>query len=76
MIQLKDKFYEEEELQKLLFDKKITVLDYCMHHSEEKRKHFLDYCRKNKLPQNDDSASAFLAKELKDIENTHIEGLD
>lgn len=76
MIQLKDKSYDEEELQKLLFDEKISVLDYCMHRSEKKKQQFITFCRKRGMAQDDDSASAFLKYELEKIEDSHIEGLD
>ena len=55
-------FYNEDVLDKLLEEGKITNLDYICHHSEEMKSNYAEYCGEDKLEQNEETAGAFLAK--------------
>ena len=55
-------FYNEDVLDELLEEGKITNLDYIYHHSEEMKSNYAEYCSEDKLEQNEETAGAFLAK--------------
>ena len=75
MINLKG-FYNINILQKMLYEGQITHLDYVMHHTEEDKQAFLDFCKDEKIEADNDAAQRFLKKQLKDIEKAHINMLD
>ncbi len=75
MINLKG-FYNINVLQKMLYEGQITQLDYVMHHTEEDKKAFLDFCQERKIEVDNDAAQQFLEKTIKDIERAHINLLD
>ena len=54
-------FYNEDVLDELLEEGKITNLDYIYHHSEEMKSNYAEYCGEDKLEQNEETAGAFLA---------------
>lgn len=58
MIELKG-FYNEAVLHDLLAKGEIGYLDYVMHLSEETKDRYKDYCSKNNLPLDDESAEKF-----------------
>lgn len=61
VIQKLEGFYNEEVLDELLEEGKITNLDYIYHHSEEMKSNYATYCSEDKLEQNEETAGAFLA---------------
>ena len=69
-------FYNEEVLQELLHEEKITYLDYVYHHSQEMIDEFKDYCNQNNLPEDELSANKFLDWQLQMEEEAHTDGLD
>ena len=69
-------FYNEQVLNELLYDGKITQLEYIYHHSEERIAEYEEYCERRKLPENEDSADAFTKYLLKREEYSHTEGMD
>ena len=44
-------FYNEDVLDELLEEGKITNLDYIYHHSEEMKSNYAEYCGEDKLEQ-------------------------
>lgn len=69
-------FYNEETLEQLLYEGKITRLEYIYHHSQEMKDEFSDFCRQNNLEENDESAEKFWDNLLQMEEEAHINGLD
>ena len=69
-------YYNEETLDELLYKGEITRLDYLYHHSEEKKQQFEEYCRKNDLPLNEDTALKFFQLEIKQEDRDHTDNLD
>ena len=63
-------FYNEDVLDELLEEGKITNLDYIYHHSEEMKSNYAEYCSEDKLEQNEETAGAFLAKVYEDREKS------
>ena len=63
-------FYNEDVLDELLEEGKITNLDYIYHHSEEMKSNYAEYCGEDKLEQNEETAGAFLAKVYEDREKS------
>ena len=57
-----EEFYNEDVLDELLEEGKITNLDYIYHHSEKMKSNYAEYCGEDKLEQNEETAGAFLAK--------------
>lgn len=66
----------DESPEKLLYDGKISSLDYVARYFEDKRIEFEEYCKAKGLPQNDSSAWQFMDYLLKEEESAHTEGLD
>lgn len=56
-------FYNEDVLDELLEEGKISNLDYIYHHSEEMKAEYSKYCSEgdNPVEQTEESAGAFLA---------------
>ena len=75
MIEFKG-FYDENVLQELLFDSKISWMEYTYHHSQENIDAFNEFCREKGLEENEESASAFSDYELKCEEEAHSDSLD
>ena len=75
MIELKG-FYDVNVLQELLYNEKITWMEYIYHHSQEKIDAFNEFCREKGLQENEESASAFCDYELKCEEKAHTDSLD
>ena len=69
-------FYNEDVLQELLYNEKITWLEYIYHHSQEKIDAFKEFCREKGLQENEESATAFSDYELKCEEDAHTDSLD
>ncbi len=69
-------FYNEEVLQELLHEEKITCLDYVYHYSQEMIDEFKDYCKQNGLQEDEQAANKFLDWQLLMEEEAHTEGLD
>lgn len=67
MVELKG-YYNEEYLHRLLYDGKISRLEYIYHHSEERKMIFLDYCHEHGLPITEVSAEQFMQYELEEEE--------
>lgn len=67
MIELEG-YYNEEYLHRLLYDGKISRLEYIYHHSEERKMIFLDYCHEHGLPVTEASAEQFMQHELEEQE--------
>ena len=63
-------FYNEDVLDELLEEGKITNLDYIYHHSEEMKSNYAEYCGEDKLEQNEETAGAFLAKVYEEREKS------
>ena len=61
-------FYNEDVLDELLEEGKITNLDYIYHHSEEMKSDYAEYCGEDKLEQNEETAGAFLSTVYEDRE--------
>lgn len=59
MVELKG-YYNENVLQELLDDNKISSLEYIYHHSEDKIDKFRGFCQCNNIPEDEHSAVLFL----------------
>lgn len=56
-------YYPEEELVRLIQEKKITWAQYVEHHSDEMTKDFHHFCRNSSLDKTEDSSAvAFLTE--------------
>lgn len=75
MVELKG-YFSEEVLDEMLFDGTIGRMEYIFHHSEAMKNEFLDYCKQNSLPVDDESAEKFFDHRLKKEEQAHTPGLD
>ena len=75
-IKLENRNYDQNELDQMLIEEKITALDYVTHISEERTEKFKKYCEKLNVPQDDDSAGSFMNFLLREEEKSHTEGLD
>lgn len=69
-------FYNEEQLEKQLFNNEISRLEYIYYHSQERINDFKAYCQKRKLQENEEAAIAYTDFLLKREEQSHIEELD
>ena len=69
-------FYNEEVLEELLFDGKITRLEFIYHHSQERIDDFKAYCQKRGLQEDETAAEAYADFRLKREENAHVDTLD
>ena len=63
-------FYNEDVLDELLEEGKITNLDYIYHHSEEMKSNFAEYFSEDELEKNEEAAGAFLAKVYEERERS------
>lgn len=66
-------FYSEDVLRPLLYEGKITTLEFLFHTSEEQKQEFENYCKENGLPLDEDSAKKFMDYQLKEEERIHRE---
>lgn len=73
---LENRFYGQGELAQMLYDKKITGLDYVTHQSEEQTRDFKEYCARRAVPENEESAGTFMNYLLREEERSHTVGLD
>lgn len=73
---LENRFYGQDVLSQLLYEEKITGLDYVTHQSEERTNQFKEYCTRRAVPENEESAGNFLNHLLCEEEKSHTEGLD
>ena len=69
-------FYNEEVLQELLYNEKITWLEYIYEQSQDKIDAFKEFWRERGLQESEESASAFSDYELKCEEDAHTDSLD
>lgn len=69
-------FYNEETLQELLNDGKISRLEYIYHHSQERIDDFKDYCQKRELQEDEVAANSYMDYLLKQESNAHTDMLD
>lgn len=75
-IKLENRFYNLDELNQMLYEKKITLLDYVTHQSEERTNEFKGYCERRGVPENEGSAGNFMNFLIREEERSHTEGLD
>ena len=73
---LENRFYSQGELAQMLYDEKITGLDYVTHQSEEQTRDFKEYCARRAVPENEESAGNYLNHILREEERSHTDGLD
>ena len=73
---LENRFYSQDELAQMLYDGKISGIDYVTHQSEERTNQFKEYCAKRAVPENEESAGSYLNHILREEERSHTEGLD
>ena len=69
-------FYNEDTLDELLYNEKITRLEYIYHHSQERIDDFKEYCKKRNLKEDEAAAEQYSDFILKRQENAHTEMLD
>lgn len=69
-------FYNEEHLDPLVYEGKITRLEYIYHHSQEMIDEFKDYCSQNGLKEDEPAANKFMDWQLQMEEQAHTDGLD
>ena len=69
-------FYNEDVLEELLYNGKITQLEAIYHHSQERIDDFKTYCQKRGLQEDEAAAEAYSDFILKHQENAHTELLD
>ena len=69
-------FYNEDVLEELLFNNKISTLEYIYHHSQEKIDDFKKYCQRRVTDETEEAAKAYCNFLLKREENAHVENLD
>lgn len=75
MTELRD-FYNEEDLDKMLYEGEITHLQYVQHHSQQMKDDFEEFCRKNDLEENEEAANKFKDHLLKCEEDAHTDLID
>ena len=73
---LEKRFYGQDVLGQLLYEEKITGLDYVTHQSEERTNQFKEYCARRAVPEDEESAGNFMNYLLREEERSHTEGLD
>ena len=73
---LENRFYGQDILGQLLYEEKITGIDYVTHQSEERTRDFKEYCTRLGVPENEESAGNYMNYLLREEEKSHIEGLD
>lgn len=69
-------YFNEEVLQKLLYEGEIDHLTFVYHHSENKKNAFVHYCHEKGIPQDDTAAQQFIKDELKIEEECHTPHID
>ena len=75
-ITLENRFYSQDELDQMLYDGKISGIDYVTHQSEETTHDFKKYCARRAITENEESAGNYLNYLLREEERSHTEGLD
>ena len=73
---LENRFYGQDVLSQLLYEEKITGLDYVTHQSEERTNQFKEYCARRAVPEDEESAGNFMNYLLREEERSHTVGLD
>ena len=73
---LENRFYGQDVLSQLLYEEKITGLDYVTHQSEERTNQFKEYCTRFGVHENEESAGTFMNYLLREEERSHTVGLD
>ena len=73
---LENRFYGQDVLSQLLYEEKITGLDYVTHQSEERTNQFKEYCTRLGVHENEESAGNFMNYLLREEERSHTVGLD
>lgn len=73
---LENRFYGQDVLSQLLYEEKITGLDYVTHQSEERTNQFKEYCTRLGVHKNEESAGTFMNYLLREEERSHTVGLD
>lgn len=73
---LENRFYDLNELAQMLYEEKISGLDYVTHQSEETTHDFKEYCARRAVPENEESAGNFMNYLLREEERSHTVGLD
>lgn len=69
-------FYNENVLEELLYNNKISTLEYIYHHSQERIDDFKKYCQRRGSDETEEAAKAYCKFLLKREENAHVENLD
>lgn len=69
-------FYSEEYLDELVYEEKITRVDYIRHHSQEMIDNFRKFCKENNLQEDEAAANKFMDWLLEQEEKAHTDGLD
>lgn len=69
-------FYNENVLEELLYNEKISRLEFIYHHSQERIDNFKAYCQKRGLQEDEAAAEQYSDFILKRQENAHTELLD
>lgn len=69
-------FYNENVLEELLYNEKISRLEFIYHHSQERIDDFKAYCQKRGLQEDEAAAEQYSDFILKRQENAHTELLD
>lgn len=69
-------FQDEQTLNELLYEGKISQLEYIRHHSQEMTDEFKEFCKQNGLEENEESADRFRDNLLRKEEEAHTDGLD
>lgn len=69
-------FYNEDVLEELLYNNKISTLEYIYHHSQERIDDFKKYCQRRGTDETEEAAKAYCNFLLKREENAHVENLD
>lgn len=73
---LTEQYYQEEYLQKLLYNETITMLQYVTHHSNEMTAAFESYCDSNNREQDEQAAHDFIEEILDEEVNAHTPYID
>ena len=69
-----EKRVDEELLQQQLYEGKISWLEYMQ--QSEYSEEFRQYCQDNELPEDNQTAQQFRDWQLKEQEQSHIDGLE
>lgn len=69
-------FYNENVLEELLYNEKISRLEFIYHHSQERIDDFKAYCQKRGLQEDEAAAEQYSDFILQRQEESHTELLD